>query len=160
WVDDLQWADRDTSALLAELCSPPQQPSVLLLLSYRSEDVPTNSTLTYLRNVLTLHDSELGSWRHLDIRGMSESESRELLSNLAGGSIDQKSVEEILREAGGHPLFLAEIARYASRHGQIASLEVALGTRISHLPRPERDLLEIVATCAQPLTQALLFSIA
>ena len=48
WLDDLQWADRDSSTFLGELCAPPQQPPLLLLLTHRSEELASNATLAYL----------------------------------------------------------------------------------------------------------------
>jgi eukaryotic-like serine/threonine-protein kinase len=167
WIDDLQWADRDSSTLLAELCSPPQQPSVLLLLSYRSEEVVANSTLQYLSRILVSNNRTLGNWHHMALGGLTKDESRKLLIQLFGQSADDAIEQRILAEAQGHPLFLSELVLYVTAHAaslnrdscRDLTLKEVLTSRISQLPSLSRELLEIVSTSGQPLTQPLMFAL-
>ena len=56
----------------------------------------------------------------------------------------------ITKEAGGHPLFLAELAHYRARSGTTGKLDDALRDRVLALDPVSRKLLEIVAVAGLP----------
>jgi serine/threonine protein kinase len=169
WIDDLQWGDRDSSTFIGELCAPPQQPPLLLLLTYRSEDVGSNTTLSFLHQVLA-NQRALGSWRELALDELSDAESRQLLRDLLpkGHHLAPEAQTTIVQEARGHPLFLQQLARFASSAGMAANrtsgerftLQTVLQDRVQGLPAFAREVLELTCVAAQPLTPAILFAAA
>jgi serine/threonine protein kinase len=165
WIDDLQWSDRDSSAFLAELCAPPLQPPLLLVLTCRSEGLDSNATLTHLQEVLA-NQRLLGRWHNLAVDELSDAESRQLLHELLPhvGELGEEA-HTIVREARGHPLFLQQLARVAGSLGTVDptggetfTLRTVLQERIRALPAFARELLEFACLAAQPLTPATLFA--
>src|SRR5690348_10043556 len=51
-LDDLQWSDETTLELLAALAAPLQQLPVLVIVAYRSDGLPRDHRLRWLRNEL------------------------------------------------------------------------------------------------------------
>jgi eukaryotic-like serine/threonine-protein kinase len=166
WIDDLQWGDRDSSSFLAELCAPPLPPRLLLLLSYRSEESDSNSTLSYLSRVFTSNNKILGSWRHVDLSGLPDEDSRNLVKSLLPQVISDSVVRKIVVEARGHPYYLRELARRALRTGRfyedIAERDIELRTflqsTISELPVCSREFLELTSLAVQPIPVSLVFA--
>jgi hypothetical protein len=161
-IDDLQWGDVDSAALLNELLRPPRPPRVLLLASFRSEDV---STSLFLRAFLPAQEPlEQATERcELALEPFTPAETRELALRLLGRDDSEAQAEAIVRESGGSPFFVAELVQHlqqtsgalGSRPGRTASgpvsLDDVLWGRVSRLPEDVRRLLEVVAVAAQPL---------
>src|SRR6185436_10680449 len=83
FIDDLQWGDVDSAALLGELLRPPDPPALLLIACYRSEEVETSPFLkTFLPLRATAGSTVVA--RDLIVGELERSEARDLVQALLG----------------------------------------------------------------------------
>ena len=152
-IDDLQWGDRDSAALLADLLRPPDAPAVLLIASYRAE-AHEGSVLK------TLRDAARGEvdMREIQVGPLSDDEAADLAQSLLTQvPALRPRARQIAREAQGNPLFVAELVRHLlatgerpGERGEI-TLDRVLLARIDGLPPPARRLLEVAAVARGPI---------
>ena len=158
FLDDLQWGDRDSAGLLAELLRPPDAPPLLLVAAHRSEEAEASPLLAELRKIRETEESALGEVREIRLEQFSQQEARDLAKTLlAESSLDTRRVDAIAREAGGSPFFIVELARFSDSTGLSSTeygdmqLDSVIRSRIALLPEGGRDLLEIVAVAGRPI---------
>jgi serine/threonine protein kinase/tetratricopeptide (TPR) repeat protein len=153
-IDDLQWADADSLALLGAVLNPPDAPQLLLVATLRgAAEVATAAGSTWTT----------GHVRSVHVERLPPDEARELARQLmrrAGSSeLSELEARGIAEEAAGHPLFIDELVRHSvvpsgeSLPGAHLQLEEALYARIRRLDPPVRALLELVAVAGAPLGQ-------
>jgi eukaryotic-like serine/threonine-protein kinase len=125
-IDDLQWGDVDSAALLAELLRPPDAPVLLFLGTYRSEDRATSPFLGALFEAQGLARDQnpdrsggLGlDCRELAVELLEHDEASALALTLLGeldrseSSGGRELVDSIARESRGNPFFVAELVRH------------------------------------------------
>lgn len=166
FIDDLQWGDLDSAALLNELLRPPDPPPLLLIASFRSEEALTSPLLKSLFSAeLTRAATEV---RELVVKELDPGEAKDFALQLLGGPGGgrEELADTIGREARGNPFFVDALVRYAqavsmqSKDGSLHQVEEALGqatlekavqARLDRLPLEARQLLEVVAVAGQPL---------
>jgi len=154
FVDDLQWADLDSAALLGDLLAAREDaPRVLLLGTLRTvggaeEPARLFSPETNEQNVL-LTNLEPEAAQTL---------ARDLL-RAHGGPPSEQEAARLVQESAGHPLFLRELvrtARTSTEDGVPATLEGVLGARIGELPRAAIRLLRVLAIAGAPVALRLI----
>jgi tetratricopeptide (TPR) repeat protein/tRNA A-37 threonylcarbamoyl transferase component Bud32 len=162
-IDDLQWGDLDSAALLSELLLPPDPPILLLLGVHRSEYADSSPGLARLL-AAPAEPQEASDRESLEIEPLTEEESR----RLALGLLEPESAETaglaeaIARESGGVPYFVQELVEYVRGGAELMarpssdqsiSLEQVLMRRVDILPESTRRLLEVIAVSGRPLRQ-------
>jgi eukaryotic-like serine/threonine-protein kinase len=143
-IDDLQWADPDSKALLDSLLHPPEAPNLLIVATHRDKqpqgiDFPSEVRL-------------------LDLPQLSEKDARELAGRLlanVGAEATPEKITAIVDDAGGHPLFIAELIRRSSlrkdRPGEQLSLDGILREGARELPLATQQLLALICVAGRPL---------
>ncbi|MBI4510522.1 MAG: protein kinase [Deltaproteobacteria bacterium] len=156
-VDDFQWTDSDSLALLGEILRPPESPALLLIATIRSEAAKPEE-LDLLKGAL----GAPAEWQTLKMDRLSPEDSEELASKLLveASAGETATPEAIAREADGHPLFIEELARNSTLQDGQAPIAVrlteAIQARIESLSPSARELLELVAVAGAPTPQELI----
>ena len=161
YIDDLQWSDADSTNLLEDLLRPPDAPPLLLLLSFRSEDIEAKP---FLKSLIDKAGTE--SFREVLVGALSKSESHQLVHDL----LDSKAAaiepftDAIIREARGNPFLLEQLARYASTSDRTATTGITLATmldeRLRRLPKGARQFVETLAVAGRPINPEVVFQAA
>ncbi|HEY2511021.1 MAG TPA: AAA family ATPase, partial [Polyangiaceae bacterium] len=145
-VDDLQWADPDSRALLDAVLRPPNAPPLLFLATLRTGTEYGRGGAPF----------ELpGDVRYIQVEKLPSADAEELAARLTGrtGMADAEA-RAIAREAGGHPLFIDELIRRRTRGEQGAPamrLDDALWARVGELGASERKVIELLAVAGLPI---------
>ena len=160
FLDDLQWGDIDSGALLAEMLRPPDAPMILLLASYRSEEATSGRLLRTLLPAWESYRPTL-QLREVALDRLTFAEARELATALLGGH-DGVTAEIIARESGGNPFFVEALAGLSRQRrvggitepGRVTLAEVIRG-RLTELPADACALLQVVSLAGRPVPRQL-----
>lgn len=147
-IDDLQWTDADSLALLASVMNPPDEPSLLLVGTVRTGT-------TVLRGTWVDPERPSDRVQHLHLHQLSKEEALHLAQQMAGphGISEAGRLQRLVEETGGHPLFIQELVRHTTSHkaDDPPRLDDALWARIGDLPKPAQELLRLCAVMGSPL---------
>lgn len=153
FIDDLQWGDVDSAGFLADLIQHPDPPSLLLVAAYRSDEETSSGLLRVLARFRA--NAAPGRTRDIRLGPLSEEAASDLVHACAGPAVDDARLREVIRESGGHALFLSELARNISLAGdsptQLPSLDTLLTSRVAQLSQAARDLLRTSCVAGRPL---------
>ena len=132
-IEDLHWADRSTRDLIGFLVRSARLPHVLLLATYRTDELHRGHPL---RPFLAELDRVRGVQR-ADLDRLDRDGTAEMLTHLLGAEPEPRTVDTIHERAQGNPFFIEQFAASADPACDIPhSLRDLLLTRVDQLPDP------------------------
>ncbi len=162
FVDDAQWSDLESLALLIEVAPALHERSILLCLAFRSDEARQRPELWQLLLGLDRHAQP----DRLDLPPLTQSETALLVEeSLESGAVAPDVAEGLFYETGGNPLFILETLRawHDETHGVVAlsgigpippvsgGIAQVIARRLDTLDRETRRVLDAAAVSAAPL---------
>ena len=156
-VEDLHWADRSTRDLLAFLVRNLRHGRLLLVMTYRSDEL-------HRRHPLRPFLAELDRGRRverLELARFGPAEVAAQLAGIRGAPPPAELVERIHARSGGNAFFVEELAATAAADGELSpSLRDTLLARIELLGEPTQQVLRVLAVAAAAVPDPLLAEVA
>ena len=167
FIDDLQWGDRDSSALLASLLLPPDTPSMLVLACHRTEDGQVSPVVREFQERLSAANAET---MDIPLGELPEPDACLLAQALLGPGFAEAEAKGawIARESGGSPFFISELSQHVLAAldsppglGPLGApfpqtLDQYIRNRVEALPEDGRQVLEVLALAGHPVDWQIL----
>ncbi|HWF56591.1 MAG TPA: AAA family ATPase [Solirubrobacteraceae bacterium] len=130
-LEDIHWADQSTRTFIAYLSRSLRQERIVLLLSYRSDELHRRHPLRPLISEL----ERLERARRVDLQPFDRAELTEVLRDILGDAPDDALVGRLLVRSEGNPLYIEELlaAGLDGRGAAPQSLQDAFLLRIERL---------------------------
>lgn len=157
-LDDLQWADAASLALLVHLARDLARAPLMIVATYRDTETTGRDALTAALAALA-REPVLSRIR---LAGLTEPEVAEQLTHVGRGGVPEDVAALVSRRSGGNPFFVTELARLldsadtALPDGVVDTVRARLG----RLSEPCRALVATAAVLGSELDPAALAEVA
>jgi DNA-binding CsgD family transcriptional regulator len=147
-VEDLHWSDRSTRDLLGFLVRNLREARVMLVLTYRSDEL-------HRRHPLLPFLAELGRTsqvERIELEPFDRRESAAHLQAIAGQDLDPRLIDSISVRSGGNAFFAEEllVAASADDGSELPStLRDVLLARVAELAEPTQEFLRIASAAGR-----------
>ena len=142
-LEDMHWADRSTRTFVAFLARSLRQERVMLLLTYRTDELHRRHPLRPLLSEL----ERLERARRIDLAPFDRDELSEALTDILGAQPEGPLLERLFKRSEGNPLFTEELlaAGLDGRGTAPQSLRDAFMARIERLSPDAQRVARAVA---------------
>ncbi|MET9858730.1 AAA family ATPase [Streptomyces smyrnaeus] len=155
-LEDLQWADRSTRELLGYLFRSVRACRLVLLATYRTDDIHRRHPL---RPFLAEQD-RLRTVLRLDLPRLTRAEVRDQITGINGTEPASELAAEIFRRSEGIPFFVEELTATEAACAISDSLRDLLLVRLEALPEPAQRVVRLAAGGGSTVEHALLAAVA
>ncbi len=157
-LEDLHWADRSTRELFAYLAGSLHGAPLLLVGTYRSDDLHRRHPLRALLAEL----DRSGAVERIDLDRFDRDEVRELIAAIVGGEPSPELVDRTFLRSDGNIFFAEELLAVDGAHGDAIppTLREIVLARIDGLSEPAQQLLRCAAVIGRSADHRLLESTA
>ncbi|HZD01453.1 MAG TPA: AAA family ATPase [Actinomycetes bacterium] len=157
-VEDMHWADRSTLDLLTFLAHNLQAAALLLVLTYRSDELHRRHPL---RPLLAALDRS-GRAERLEVDRFGRADLADLLAGILGAPPDARLLERIYDRSQGNAFFAEELAagQQDDGRGLPPRLENVVLARIQVLPDDAQAVLRVAAAASCRVEHGLLAAVA
>ncbi len=155
-IEDLHWADRSTRDFLAFLIRNARDARLLLVFTYRTDELHRAHPL---RPFLAELDRR-ASVERIELEPLSRGELSRLLEGILGEPPGEPLLASLFERSDGNPFFAEELLAASASRGAIPeTLRDALLLRVEPLSPGARALLQVAATARRPVSYRLLETI-
>ena len=151
FLDDLQWGDADTFAVLGRLTQRLGDNAIFVLLAYRNEELPDNDALMTFMHVLTrnypLSQLHLERFNQAQVQACVRMQSPEIED---AGEVTRLA-DFLYRTTNGNPLFVTEVMRDLEERRTASGQSLPQGSPLPDLPQNSEGPLTVPASWRAPL---------
>ncbi|MGP3964611.1 helix-turn-helix transcriptional regulator [Nonomuraea sp. 3N208] len=154
-IEDIHWADRSSRDLIAFLSRNLHIPQVLIVMTYRSDDLhrqhPLRPVLAELGRVNGVH--------RLDLPRLSRDEVAQQMTGILGKVPEYSSVENVYERSEGIPLFVEAMLESGEDCAFPESMQDLILNSVERLPEETQRVLRIAAAGGIRVGHALLAAV-
>ncbi|NUW38283.1 AAA family ATPase [Nonomuraea sp. SMC257] len=154
-IEDIHWADRSSRDLIAFLCRNLSAPQVLIVMTYRSDDLHRQHPL---RPVLA-ELGRVGGVLRLDLPRLSKDEVAQQMAGILGRSPAYHKVEKVYDRSEGIPLFVEALLDCGVDSAFPSSMQDLILGAVERLPEETQRVLRIAAAGGIRVGHALLAAV-
>jgi ATP/maltotriose-dependent transcriptional regulator MalT len=152
-LEDLHWADQSTRDLMRFLVARARDQHVVVLGTYRADDLHRRHPLRPMLAELFRHPTV----ERLEVPPFTEAELREFVETVTTGGVPEREVRQVMQRSEGNAYFAEELLESGATDGALPdSLSDVLLARVERLDPQVQELTRVASVAGRRVSEALL----